>query len=290
MESRGLNGPSILALFLILAGGWACRNFQEVNAAQAPPHVRLVVVGPSTLENMDHLGILNSVVGVSNFCRLDAADGLPRVGGLIDPNLERIAQLRPNCVFVQGKSPLLKVWSQTWGVELVEFSTDSVAEWEEEITFLQGRFGLPVEPLPLEWPVPVAGEPRVLLVVGRDPGTPRGVLAAGPSSFLSEMLEKAGGKNVLSGEAKLMSEGRAYFQVDPETLLMLDPAVIFDLAATPGRGPLEEWRRAYPGVAAVKAGRVRALRHPDALLPGPRMGEVAALMAEVLRESRAERP
>ena len=185
---------------------------------------------------------------------------------------------------------MLEEWCRAWEIEYVGFSTDSVAEWEEEITFLQRRFGLPVEPLSLEWPVPVAGEPRVLLVVGRDPGTPGGVLAAGPSSFLSEMLEKAGGKNVLSGEAELMSEGRAYFQVDPETLLMLDPAVIFDLAATPGRDPLEEWRRAYPGVAAVKAGRVRALRHPDALLPGPRMGEVAALMAEVLRESRAERP
>ena len=54
-----------------------------------------------------------------------------------------------------------------------------------------------------------------------------------------------------------------------------------------GLGPI---RKPQVGVAAVKAGRVHALRHPDALLPGPRMGEVAALMAEAFCGNRAERP
>ena len=246
-----------------------------MEAPRTETPVRAVVIGPSTLSNLAILGNLETVVGVSDFSTGKEVKGLPRVGGLVDPDLEKVVQLRPDCVLVQGKSPMLEEWCGIWGVEHVEFSTDSVRAWAGEIEFLQRRFGLPVEPIPLDWPEPVAGELKALLVVGRDPGVPGGVLAAGSGSFLSEMLTKAGGVNILA-------EGK-YVNVDPETLVALDPAVIFDLAATPGRDPLEDWRRAYPGVAAVKAGRTHPLEHPDALLPGPRMGEVATLMAELLR-------
>jgi iron complex transport system substrate-binding protein len=122
----------------------------------------------------------------------------------------------------------------------------------------------------------VAGERRVrvLLVFGITP-----IVVAGPESFPSEMVELANGENVIA-------TGGAYPTLNIERLITLNPEVVISAAmlGTPGaRG--DGIGRDDPGwreMAAVREGRVVALRDEALIRPGPRIGDGLAALARAL--------
>jgi iron complex transport system substrate-binding protein len=251
------------------------------------------VIGPGTEANLHALGLQRRVRGVSDFCTIDEFDALPRVGGQLSPNLERIASLRPDLVLVQGRHPTLEQWCRSGGIEFHAFDTDSLAGWEREVLWIGARFGnidesnrqiaaLREELARLR---PSAGSqaesapPQVLLVVARQADAAAGILAAAPGTFLSELLAAAGGANVLAPGPQ------AYRDLSEETLIRADPAVVLEFwpAGAPVPAPLEIWRRSFPRLTAVREGRVLLITDPDALIPGPRMGAVAREIAAALR-------
>lgn len=250
---------------------------------------RVVAIGPGTEANLFALGLGGSVVGVSDFCAVAAASDLPRVGGQQQPNLERIAGLRPDLLLVQGRHPEVEAWCRGAGVGFHSFATDSVAGWREEVAWIGDRFGIPAESdrllreaedafAALLSAAPAAPR-RTLLVVARRVDEPSGILAAGPRSFLSELLVAAGGVNVLP-------EGvQAYVDLNEETLIRLDPERILEFwpEGAPDPPPTEVWRRAFPSLAAVRTGGVAVISDRDALIPGPRMPDVARAIATALR-------
>ncbi len=262
-------------------------------APPAPPPSRVVVLGPSTAETIFALGLGEKVVGVSDYCVAPGAAGLPRLGGQWNPSLERIAALEPDLVVTQGRFPRLEAVLRDQGVGHLALATDTWDSWEEEVRTLGELFQVPERAADLvaasraaleevrrqaaaraEPPVPV------LLVVGRRPGQAAGLVVAGGASFLTTLLEAAGGRNVFADNP------RNYFDLDEEALVRAAPEVILELQ--PGRSADREailriWRQSFPGLPAVAAGRVRVLTEDFLLLPGPRMPEVAAILAEALR-------
>lgn len=248
-----------------------------------------MVIGPGTEANLFALGLGAHVVGVSDFCTVPEAAALRRVGGLANPNLERVAALQPDLVLVQGDIPLLRDWCQASGVEFQAFGTDSVAGWRDEVRWIGNKFGIIAESSELLERANLAltilesgavhrDRPRVLLIVSRRPDEASGLLAAGPSSFLSELLFIAGGSNVLA-EARM-----AYVDVNEESLIRLDPEVIVEFwpEGEPAADPLTLWRRAFPSLSAVREGRIGLIHNPDALIPGPSMPETAGAIAALL--------
>lgn len=247
---------------------------------------RVVVIGPGTEANLWTLGLGARVVGVSDFCTVPEAAAVRRVGGLANPNLERIAALEPDLVLTQGTLPLLEEWCQRTGVPFRSFGTDSIQAWREEVLWLGEKFGMIGEAESIlgrsfaifdELRAEAAGRPplRVLLVVARRPEEASGLLAAGPSSFLSELLEIAGGVNVLA------EASQAYVDVNEESLIRLDPEAILEFwpSGAPAADLLSLWRRSYPQLAAVRAGRVGAIVGAEALIPGPAMPATAREMS-----------
>lgn len=246
----------------------------------------IVAIGPGTEANLFALGLGGGVAGVSDFCTVPAAAGLPRVGGQNDPNLERIAALAPAIVLVQGRHPRVEAWCAGAGIEFHAFGTDSLEGWRAEVAWLGAHFdrAAAAAALVAECNAALAalrrpGPPvRALLVVARRTDEASGVVAAGPGTFLSQLLEAAGGVNALPESAS------AYPDLNEETLIRLDPEAIVEFGPSPGDDPpLPIWRRSFPGLAAVRAGRVGAISHPEALIPGPRMHEVAAAIHALLR-------
>ncbi|HEY9227265.1 MAG TPA: helical backbone metal receptor, partial [Gemmatimonadaceae bacterium] len=70
--------------------------------AQTTPR-RIVSTSPSVTETLFALGLGDRVVGVSQYCRYPAAVAeLPRVGSYLKPNVEAIARLAPDLVFVNS--------------------------------------------------------------------------------------------------------------------------------------------------------------------------------------------
>ncbi|MBC8329510.1 MAG: hypothetical protein H8E31_12275, partial [Planctomycetes bacterium] len=68
----------------------------------------MVVIGPSTAENVYLLGAGDRVVGVSDWCLEPGAAALPRAGGQADPDLARVAPLDPAPGLTPGRNPTLE--------------------------------------------------------------------------------------------------------------------------------------------------------------------------------------
>ncbi|MDP6849599.1 MAG: helical backbone metal receptor, partial [Planctomycetota bacterium] len=248
------------------------------------PATRAIVIGPSTAATLATMGVVNQVVGVSDYCTDPAFVDHARVGGQHDPSLERIAALRPDLVLIQGTCPPLKEWCKKTNTPLCNFQTDSWNEWLDEINQLGNLFGVQKKASLLrkqsvsklaQVPATAPDNPRTLLVVGRRQGEASGLVVAGAASFLSELLLVAGGTNAVADNE------RDYFDLNEEALLKIAPEVVLELLP-PDERTVELWRKAHPNVPAVRQGRIFAIYEPWAVEPGPMMPKTATLFAELL--------
>jgi ABC-type Fe3+-hydroxamate transport system substrate-binding protein len=126
----------------------------------------------------------------------------------------------------------------------------------------------------------------VLLIIGRRPGTLADLVGVGSGSYLNELIEVAGGINVLAIPGQ-----PAYPTISMETVLRLNPDVIVD---TVDMGETEADRRqrqpinarlwsAYPMLTAVRTNRLYAATTDALVVPGPRVVEAAEWIAALLR-------
>ena len=132
--------------------------------------------------------------------------------------------------------------------------------------------------------------PRALFIIGRSPGTLTDLVAVGPGSYINDLIEIAGGRNVLAIQGQ-----PEYPRISMETVLRLDPDVIVD---TVDMGETEAERRlrqpinerlwsAYPTLTAVKNRRLHAATTDALVVPGPRVVDAAEWVASLLRERTA---
>jgi iron complex transport system substrate-binding protein len=131
---------------------------------------------------------------------------------------------------------------------------------------------------------------ETLFIVGRTPGTIQGVVAVGAGPFLNELIEIAGGVNLLR------DAGQHYPQISREAILVRRPDVILDMgdmAATDGVTEEHKasiaalWKRAFPDIPAVKAGRAYAVADDRYVVPGPRVAETAELLFALIHPEAA---
>jgi iron complex transport system substrate-binding protein len=133
----------------------------------------------------------------------------------------------------------------------------------------------------------VAGRPRkrVLIIVGRRAGTLTDLIGVGGGSYLSDLVEIAGGVNVLGGYG--LPE---YPQISMETVIRMAPDVIVDAgdmgdtAAERRRretATFQAWNR-QSAVAAVRAHAIHPVMSDAFVVPGPRVVEVADTLASWL--------
>jgi len=237
------------------------------------------------------IGAGAQVVAVSSFDREPPeVERLPRVGALLDPDLERILSLRPDLVVIYATQDDLRtqlartdtpvfpyrhagldgIYDTLRGLGertgRVDAANGLVRRLEADLARVRGR---------------VAGRPKpaVLLVFGRDPGSLRHVFASGGVGFLHEVLELAGGTNVL-GDVK--KEG---VQVSVEQILAKRPEVILELSADGGAAPASDTQRAWQALQAVPAvrdRRVHVMRGSELVVPGPRIAQAAERIARAL--------
>ena len=268
-----------------------------VVAQRREPALRIVSTLPTATEMLFALGLGDRVVGVSEFCRYPPqVTSLPRVGATLHPDFERIATLRPDLVVIADRNVDFAGRLDAAQIPFVAIPTTSLADVSSAMMRIGAAAG--IEP---HARVVVAGiqerlqairsrpaaSPRrkVLLILGRAPGALTGIVAAGVGSYLHDLIEIAGGTNVVSGVSTL-----PYPQLSLESILRLDPDVIvdtIDMGATEAdreRQHLESrelWQR-YRTLAAVRAGRVRAAETDALFIPGPRVVDVAEWLADLI--------
>ena len=212
---------------------------------------------------------------------------LPRVGALLDPDLERILGLRPDLAVIYGTQHDLQQQLTRAGVPMFPYTHGGLADVMAAIRALGERTGAAtaasdvagrIERQLAEIRTRVRGRPapRVLLVFGREPGTLRNLYASGGIGFLHDMLEIAGGRNVFA------EQKRESVQATAEMLLASAPDVVIELHVDGGPpADLSAWKT-LPALPAVQKGRLMALTGSDLVTAGPRVAQATERLARAI--------
>lgn len=259
-------------------------------AEPASGALRIVSAVPSQTEMLFALGFGALVVGVTDFCNYPAsATALPSIGA-IELNLEKIVALNPtHVVDLQSMHRRYQGALERMHIRYLDYPLRSVADVPRMAASLATDLGFPQagerfrETWEREMPPgpPVDGNAtgsRVFIEIWNLP-----LQGAGPSSFLGELLELSGGRNILA------SATTEFPLVNPETVVREDPEII--LLAYPASETAEvEGRSGWRDIAAVRRGRVMRVEQDLFVRPGPRLidayRQMRQLLLSVPRDSR----
>jgi iron complex transport system substrate-binding protein len=250
---------------------------------------RVVSIIPATTEMLFAMGAGDRVVGVGSYDRFPPeVDKLPRVGALLDPDVERIIALRPDLVVLYGTQAELRKSLDRASIPYYAYTHRGLADITGTMRSLGARVGVAKQAEALAARVErqladvrkrVAGKPRprTLLVFGRDTGTLRNIDASGGDGFLHDMLEAAGGADVL-GDVHQQS-----VMMSTEMILGRAPDVIIELRYARGdaAADMTAWNT-LPSVPAVRNRRVYQLRGEEFVVPGPRVAAATEQLARTL--------
>ncbi len=261
---------------------------------------RIVSTSPSITETLFALGLGSRVVGVSTYCRFPPEVlTLPKVGTFLKPDAELIAGLKPDLVFVHEVSSGIDRRLTSLRIPFVIVERGGLSSVFGSIRQIATAAGVPDRGQALVGDIEQqldairqvsAASPhrRVLFIIGRRPGMLADLVAVGPGSYINDLIDIAGGKNVLD-----IAGQPEYPGISMEAVLRLDPDVIIDTvdmgeteAERAQRQPINErlWK-AYPTLAAVKTGRLHAATTDALVVPGPRVVDAARWVAALLREN-----
>lgn len=250
----------------------------EGSAAAAPVDARIVSLIPAATELLFAMGAGEDVVGRSMHCDYPpAVEQLPSIGSGLAPDLERIVSLRPTHAVgsqLQADSPQVQALVDA-GISVVLIPDQSLEDIATALALLGGELGrvesaraevarLERELLAVQSAVRGRDRPYVFVPVGRDP-----LYAAGSDSFIGEVVDIAGGQNVLPGD---------WVQIDDEILATLAPDVIIEGDTQPDDG---FWFR-YRTLPAVQNDRFCGVNGDTLARPGPRLAEAAESIARCL--------
>jgi iron complex transport system substrate-binding protein len=278
----------LLALCLALCGALPAAALQitddrGVTVTLAASPRRIVTLLPSLTETVCELGECRRLVGVDRYSNFPATvQSLPKVGGGIDPNIEAVVALRPDVVLAATSSRGVERL-EALGLKVLALEPRSSADAQR----VMGKLGqlLEVPDAQRIWRAidagvaaaaqsipPSARKTRVYFEVSRGP------YAAGPSSFLGEMLQRLGVRNIVGPELG------PFPRINPEFVVRADPDVIM-IGERNAQGLAQ--RPGWAGMRAVREQRLCIFSEAESdilVRPGPRMAEAARLLARCIAE------
>ena len=262
-----------------------------VDATASPE--RIITFAPHITETVFALGKGALVVAVSDFCDFPpAVEDLDRVGGWHNPDLEKVTRLSPTLVIVQGEHAKVTQLARRRDFELLRLDMDSLDTIREGIRTVGERLDCSeaAETLIAEFDAgldavraAVASRSRVpvLILTGRQLRDMTRFHTVGGASFISELVDVAGGANIYADAS------RPYIEASKETVVMRAPEAVIEVHA--GQELPEDIRAQYiadwrqlPSLPAVQSGRIYLVTDSHALRPGPRAPEIAAGIARLL--------
>jgi cobalamin transport system substrate-binding protein len=254
---------------------------------------RIVSLIPAVTEMIYAMGDGARVAAVSNYDHFPAEVArLPRVGGLLDPSVERILAIKPDLVIVYATQKELIERLDRAGIPYFSYQHKALPDIMTTVRAIGSRIGSSSQADSVasgmerslgEIRAKAANLPRpaTLLVFERDPASLRNVFASGGYGFLHDMLEIAGGRNVFADVKKQA------VQASTEMLIASKPDVIIELLYGDSlknaniATELRAWDT-LASVPAVRAHRVLALTGDEFVVPGPRVVDATRKLARAI--------
>lgn len=245
----------------------------------------IVTLAPSHTEILFSLGLGDKIVGVTDFCDYpEEAKEKEKVGSYTEINIEKIIELNPDLVVQYGPGDEdITASLRDAGINILCYEPESIDDVIDVIDKL-GKVTDTVEQAEsivnemndkkeeIVNKVKDSEKVKVFYEIWHDP-----LMAAGPGSFMDELINLAGGENIAAD-----AEGE-YPQFDIEQLIERDPQVY--LAAQDSEEKTVESIKARPGfenISAVKNDNVYLLEPNIVSRPGPRIIEALEMVAKAI--------
>jgi iron complex transport system substrate-binding protein len=238
----------------------------------------VVTTTPSSTELVAAAGGAGRIVGIDRFSDYPPqVVGLPVIGDFMSPSVEAILQLRPDLVVLDKVQTRTAAALAQGGVRTLVLEMHTVEDVLEGLSAAGRALGTEREAgaarAAIEREVAAvrgrgrarARRPRALMIVDRELGALRGLVAAGPGSYLDQLLAMVGGENVLSGAST------RYPNIAPETVIEARPDVILDAVHTKDAAAARRDWGQLERVPAVAGKRVHILVDTYYKSPGPRL-------------------
>ena len=258
---------------------------------QQPP-TRIVSLIPAVTEILFAIGAGPQVVAVSSFDTYPPeARRLPRIGALLDPNVEKILSLHPDLVAVFSSQTAVRQQLERAHIPVYVYTHSGLADVLTTIRDLGTRVGrektaddlarrIHARLDSVRRRVAGRGRPRTLIVFDREKLALRGIYASGGVGFIHDMVTVAGADNVFADVEKQA------VQATVELILSRRPDVVLELRADPMDASARQreigtWR-ALSSLPAVRNSRVYLLDRQITVVPGPRVADAIELIARTL--------
>ena len=256
-------------------------DFGDTLSAGAPPR-RIVSLNPSTTELLFAIGAGNRLVGRTTYDMWPAAArAVPDLGPGLRPNVEAVLAVHPDLVVLYASDDNRDAARRlrAAGVPTAAFRVDRIADFErvtralgtltgdsaaaqatvDSVRATIARVRTATASLP---------KPTVFWPLYDQP-----LLATGSGSYLNELIEVAGGRNIYG----FMKEPSP--RVTFEDLVRRDPDIVL---TSPESRPRYLADPRWNALRAVRDGHLLVVDTTLVLRPGPRLGEAARSMALLL--------
>ena len=289
----------ILVLFVLglaLALGLSyLSHFRVKQEATAKGPQRILCAVPNVAEIVFALGQGDRVAGVSDFTTYPPeAAAKEKIGGYINPNLERIIALQPDLVIVIGLWEKLSKLCEEKGIPLMRMEIEDLAGLYASIGTIGEALGCEAEARQLveeikgqldEVRKKAAAQPlkpKVFLCMSRLEGSLENLSTVGTGGFLGELIEIAGGVNLFADVTE------RYPSISKEALMRRMPEVIVELRPedVSHTRPVEEIKADWldlPMLPAVATNRVYVVTDDYIKIAGPRIGKTAERLYELFK-------
>ncbi len=243
---------------------------------------RIISTSPAITETLFELGLQDRVIAVSDFCQYpEEACKLRSIGGMLNPNMETVVSLTPDLIIHQPGNQSLSNNAKNLGIKTLEVHMENLSEIFKSIKKLGAALNCQEQAnkLILHLTTGIAfyqerlkGLPKkeVLLLLEDSNDPAYDLYAAGPGTFLNELLNLSGGKNIIRD-----SPAR-YPKLSKEHIIKKSPEIIIEAGPESNLSQreidikIEEWNK-FPTIEAVKKKQIYFIGADYILIPGPRL-------------------
>lgn len=274
------------AIFCLSLIAIACDGSSDTSAINSAPATGTIVsMSPAASELVAAMGLRSRIVGVSGYEADPELKKLPKVGDYLNVDWERLAELKPSLLIIQGKRdrlpPGVRERAEGMGIKVLVLQVDRFGDILGEIGRIGEYAGAVSEASALQASMTKqieairashlnAAKAPSLLVLSED-----GTFVAGVDNYLNDILTDAGGENVITSTGYVKLDGEKLRSLAPQHVFVLIPNATDDMIATA--------KKQLGVLQAVRDGRMHVIKSADALLPGAGTIKIAQTMADAIQ-------
>jgi iron complex transport system substrate-binding protein len=252
---------------------------------------RIVSLAPSLTEILFALGLEDKIVGVTLHCNYPpVAIKKPKIGTFWQPNIEAVIAAKPTLVITLGfeQQRSLAERLRRIGYDCLTVNIEKISELFEAIDKIGTATGKQYEANQLVSGirkklnglaalVSTKDKVRVLWVVQREP-----LRVAGRDTFVNEMIELAGGENVMGPTIYKYPPIGAEQVIAGGADVIIEPSMTQENPAAQRGKAIQYWNR-FENVPAVTNSRIYVINGDIVSRLGPRLYEGVETIAKCLR-------